>query len=62
MLNKQLEESKSKNKSLLTQVAELEIYLANEQERNSKNVQLIEQEEKKLTDTKDFMNNLIKQK
>ena len=43
-LNKFLDESKAKNKSLLTQIAELEMLLANEKERNSKNVELIEQE------------------
>lgn len=43
-------------------MSELEISLSTEKEKNGKNLEIISQEERKLTDTKDFVNNLIKQK
>ena len=36
--------------------------LSNERQKNGKNMEIISQEEKKMVDTKDFINNLIKQK
>ncbi len=51
-----------KNKVILAQVSELEISLSTEKEKNGKNLEIISQEERKLTDTKDFVNSLIKQK
>ena len=43
-------------------MSELEISLSTEKEKNGKNLEIISQEERKLTDTKDFVNSLIKQK